>query len=41
MNLVFPELSGQEQAEAVKQTEEEQGAREPAAGDAHYAVSNK
>lgn len=41
MNLVFPDLSGQEEAEAVKRTEEEQGARDPAPGDAHYAVSNK
>ena len=41
MNLVFPELTGPQQAEAVKATEEEAGVKEPAAGDAHYAVSNK
>ena len=39
--IVFPTMSGQEEAQAVLDTEAKAAAAEPAAGDALYAVSNK
>ena len=39
--IVYPSMSGQQEAQAVLDTEAKAAAAEPAAGDALYAVGNK
>lgn len=41
MALIFPQLSGQQEAQAVLETEQAAAAADPAAGDALFVVSNK
>jgi hypothetical protein len=41
MAIVFPEMTGQQEAEALLDTENKAAAEQPIAGDALYIVSNK